>query len=325
MKKKSLFAIFLAIVMLLSLVGCSSAETGSAAESKEETYSVYAVAPESGASWTRFKQGLDKACAELGWESTLVAPQKPYDAVEMAELCDTAVNAGADVIMIFTADTEFFKDTIEAAKEKGVLMISIAKPNPYCDLRVGTDDTNVGENIAQTLVDVMGDKPIKVIEMMSDVTSEGQMHQIEPFEAKLKELAPDAEIVDRIDCSYNAVDGADNLAASYNAHPEANCVISIDGGGSVGCSSFVSDYGIAGEFVVISVEDTAEVLQCLLDGSIQATVANQWDSFAYQAVYFAQDILVNGAELEFNQGVESVVIYPDEVEEYAAAHNISLE
>ncbi len=66
-------------------------------------------------------------------------------------------------------------------------MISIAKPNEYCDLRVGTDDVEMGEDFATALIQAMGDKPIKVIEMMSDVTSEGQMGQIAPFEEKLAE------------------------------------------------------------------------------------------------------------------------------------------
>lgn len=336
-----------AVLMLSAIAGCGSSSSTSSGESAEsadveessedaataegettadagEPKSIYIVAPDSGNAWTRLKQGVDDACAEYGWEGTLMAPTTPYSAVEMAELCSTAVSAGADVIMIFTADTEFFKDVIEEAKEAGVYMISIAKPNEYCDLRVGTNDTEMGENFAIALTEAMGDTPIKVIEMMSDVTSEGQMNQITPFEEKLAELAPDAEIVSRIDCDYNTATAADNMSATYAANPDANCVISIDGDGAVGCASFVNDYDLEGEFVVIGVDDNASVLNCMLEGTITLTVVNQWYEYGYQATQLAYQHLVEGVDLEFNQSVDSLILSPEEVEEYAAENDIDL-
>lgn len=311
-------------IVLIALLTVTTCMMGVSAIAEGETHKVFCVAPDSGSAWTRFKQGLEDACAEIGWEGALLAPTTPYNPVEMAQLCETSVNAGADVIMIFTADTEFFKDVIEDAKSKGVYMISIAKPNEYCDLRVGTDDKAFGENIARALVDQMGDTPIRVIEMMSDVTSEGQMGQINPFEAKLAELAPDAEIVSRIDCSYNTATTADNMSATYIAHPEANCAISIDGDGAVGICSFVTDYGLQDKFVVIGVDDDASILTCMLEGTMSCSVVNQWYQYGYIATMDAYEHIVNGAEFEFNQGVDSLILLPEAVEAYAAENNINL-
>ncbi len=322
MKRMKKLAILMSALMALTCLS-SSVAFAEEAEAKD-SYSVYCIAPDSGSAWTRFKQGLEDACAELGWEGTLLAPTTPYDPVEMGELCETAENAGADVIMIFTADTEFFKDIIEDAKSKGILMISIAKPNEYCDLRVGTDDEEFGHNIAIALTEAMGDTPIKVIEMMSDVTSEGQMGQITPFEEKLAELAPDAEVVSRIDCDYNSANAADNMSATYIANPEANCAISVDGDGAVGICSFVTDYNLEDEFVVIGVDDDASILNCMLEGTMTCSVVNQWYNYAYTATMDAYDILVNGAEYEFNQGVDSLILYPEDVEAYAEENNIDL-
>lgn len=341
MKAKKTIAVLLAIAMMLALLGgCGQSgtqqtqsteaaqteadQTASESTASAKTYKAYCIAPDSGSAWTRFKQGMEDACAELGWEGTLLAPTQPYNAVEMAELCETAVNAGADVIMIFTADTEFFKDVIEDAKAKGVYMISVAKPNEYCDLRVGTDDVAFGENIAKALVEEMGDTPIKVVEMMSDVTSMGQMGQINPFEAKLKELAPDAEIVSRIDCNYNTATAADNMSATYVAHPEANCAISIDGDGAVGISSFVTDYGIQDSFVVIGVDDDASILNCMLEGTMNCSVVNQWYEYGVRCINLSYEHLVNGQDFEFNQGVDSLILHPEEAEAYAIANNIDL-
>lgn len=330
-RMKKFLALAVSVVMGISLIGCGSTTvsdkpTGTTEEKASgDSYTVYCIAPDSGSAWTRFNQGLQDKCEELGWTGNLLAPSTPYDPVEMNELCTTAVNAGADVIMIFTADTELFKDTIEDAKEKGVLMISIAKPNEYCDLRVGTDDKAFGENVAKALVDKMDGKQINVIEMMSDVTSQGQMNQITPFEEKLKELAPDAVIVDRIDCNYNTATAADNMSASYNAHPEANCVISIDGDGAVGCCTFVSEYNLTDSFVVIGVDDDASILQCMLDGTMACSVVNQWYEYGRQATQDAYKILVEGETLEFNQGVDSLILQPEEVEEYAKENNIVMD
>lgn len=317
---KKVIALLLALVMVLSFAACG----GEDAEGKEAT-KVYIVAPQaSGGSWGRLEQGMQDACAEFGWEGVYLAPVTPYDNVAMADLCETAINAGADVLMTFTADESMFVDVLEECKNSGVLTIAIAKPNFACDLRVGTDDTNLGENLAVALVEAMGDNPIHVVELMTDVTSEGQLGQVEPFEAKLMELRPDAVIVGREDSGSSAATAADDLSAMYVATPEMNCAVSFDSMAALGAVSFKTDRSLD-DFMIIGIDDNAEILVNIQQGYIYSTVAQQWYDFGLKAVEIAHDILENGAEYEFFQNIETAIIHQNEVEAYAEENNISLE
>lgn len=347
---KRFLAMAMVCIMLLSLAACSKGDAGNSDESTGsgsntpatqeaddgagneeggevtgEAKKVYIVAPQaSGGSWGRLDQGMQDACAALGWDGTYLAPVTPYDNVAMADLCETAVNAGADVLMTFTADETVFTDVLEGAKERGVLTVAIAKPNFACDLRVGTDDTNLGQNLAEALVEAMGDRPIYVVELMTDVTSEGQLAQVEPFEERLLELRPDAVIVGREDSGSNAATTADDLSAMYVADDNLNCAVSFDSMAAIGAVSFKTDRALD-DFIIIGIDDNAEILVNIRDGYIYSTVAQQWYDFGVTAVNIAQDILENGAEYEFFQNIETIIVHQDEVENYAAENNISLE
>lgn len=318
---KKIIALLLALLMILGLAACGNSEAGA----DEEKMKVYIVAPQaSGGSWGRLDQGMQDACAELGWEGVYLAPVQPYDNVAMADLCETAINAGADVLLTFTADESMFVDVLEECKNSGVLTVAIAKPNFACDLRVGTDDTNLGENMAIALVEAMGDKPIHVVELMTDVTSQGQLNQVTPFEAKLLELRPDAVIVGRENSGSNAATAADDLSAMYVANPEMNCAVSFDSMAALGAVSFKTDRDLD-DFIIIGIDDNAEILINIQQGHIHSTVAQQWYEFGVNAVKIAHDILVNGAEYEFFQNIETAIIGQADVEAYAKENNISLE
>lgn len=343
MKAKKTLAILLTLAMMIALLaGCGqsadtqqtqSTQAAPAAEEKpaeepaavEGGRKVYIVAPQaSGGSWGLLDKGMQDACAALGWEGTYLAPVTPYDNVAMADLCETAINAGADVLMTFTADESMFADVLEECKASGVLTIAVAKPNFACDLRVGTDDANLGENMALALVEAMGDQPIHVVELMTDITSEGQLRQVDPFEAKLMELRPDAVIVGRENSGSNAATAADDLSAMYVANPELNCAVSFDSMAALGAVSFKTDRSLD-DFVIIGIDDNSEILVNLVQGYIESTVAQQWYNFGVTAVNIAHDMLDNGAEYDFFQNIDTVIIHADEAEAYAAEHNISLD
>ena len=77
--------------------------------------------------------------------------------------------------------------------------------------------------------------------------------------------------------------------------------------------------------VEIFIDDNAEILINIQQGHIHSTVAQQWYDFGVNAVKIAHDILVNGAEYDFFQNIETAIIGKDDVETYAKENNISLE
>jgi ABC-type sugar transport system substrate-binding protein len=325
--KRSTCGFLKASALTLSLLLASSL-TAFAADAKAPAKGlkkIYVVAPNAGDSWGRLGQGFMKACKELGWEGHFNAPVTASNkaSIGMVELCEASINAKADVLMVFVQDEALFADVLKRAREKGIYLVALAKPSKDCDLRVGADDANLGQSIAGALVKSMGAKQINVVEMMTDVTSFGQLGQIKPFEEKLAQLAPKAKIVARDDCTSSA-NAADKLSAIYMAHPDLNCMITVASEAVTGAAAFVADRGIKDKFTIVGFDDTAEVLHAVKDGTLACTVSAQWYDIGYAAVQDVNDVLVNGKKLDYSQSIPAKVIYAQDVDAYAKQYGINM-
>lgn len=116
-----------------------------------------------GAAWGRFEAGFLEACEELGWEGHYLAPSTANDYTAMVQLTETALNDGADVLAVCVSDTGLFQEVLQRAKDAGVTLIGAAAGlEGYTSALVGTDAAQLGANTADTLVKLMGDKPIHV-------------------------------------------------------------------------------------------------------------------------------------------------------------------
>lgn len=292
----------------------------------EEPVKAYAVTVMSGgAAWGRFEEGFMEACEELGWEGHYLAPSTANDYTMMVQLTETALNDGADVIAVCVTDQGLFQDVLQRAKDAGVIVVGAAAAvEDLCVAQVGTDTVQLGENTADTLVALMGDEPIYVTAGQTMLANELQNQQVQAFIDRLAEIRPDAVIVDRFECNSVATTSADKLSAMYIAHPELNAVVSFDSYVGLGAASFVSDYGIQDDFMVLGIDDGAENLLAIKNGNMDATIAQQWYEIGRSCITVANDVLA-GKEVEYAQGIPTVAILPDMVDSYAAEAGISLE
>lgn len=313
---KKLLVLVLTLAFLLSMTSALA----------EEPIKAYAITVMSGgAAWGRFEQGFNEAAAELGWESHYLAPSTANDKTAMVQLTETAINDGAKVIAVCVTDQGLFQDVLQRAKDAGVIVIGAAAADPdLCVAQVGTDTVQLGQNTAETLVELMGDTPIYVTAGQTLLADELQNKQVQAFIDRLAELSPDAVIVDRFECNSVATTSADKLSALYVAHPELNAVVSFDSYVGLGATSFVSDYGIEDEFMVLGIDDGAECLLAIKNGTMDATIAQQWYDIGQRCITVAKEVM-DGKEVEYAQPIPTVAITPDMVDDYAANAGISLD
>ncbi|MFR3407589.1 MAG: sugar ABC transporter substrate-binding protein [Christensenellales bacterium] len=314
---KKLVTLVIAIALVLSL------GTLAAAEGPVKAYAVTVMS--GGAAWGRFEEGFMEACEELGWEGHYLAPSTANDYTAMVQLTETALNDGADVLAVCVSDTGLFQEVLQRAKDAGVTLIGAgAGLEGYTSALVGTDAAQLGANTADTLVKLMGDKPIHVAAGQSLLANEMQNIQVQAFIDRLAEIRPDAVVVDRFENNSVASTAADKLSALYIANPELNAVVSFDSYVGIGAASFISDYGIEDDFYGLGIDDGAEVLLCIKNGTLDATIAQQWYEIGKQCVKVAEQVR-NGEEVEYNQGIPTIAILPEDVDAHAAEAGISLE
>lgn len=314
---KKLVTLVIAIALVLSL------GTLAAAEGPVKAYAVTVMS--GGAAWGRFEEGFMEACEELGWEGHYLAPSTANDYTAMVQLTETALNDGADVLAVCVSDTGLFQEVLQRAKDAGVTLIGAAAGlEGYTSALVGTDAAQLGANTADTLVKLMGDKPIHVAAGQTLLANEMQNVQVQSFIDRLAEIRPDAVVVDRFENNSVASTAADKLSALYIANPELNAVVSFDSYVGIGAASFISDYGIEDDFYGLGIDDGAEVLLCIKNGTLDATIAQQWYEIGKQCVKVAEQVR-NGEEVEYNQGIPTIAILPEDVDAHAAEAGISLE
>lgn len=314
---KKLVTLVIAIALVLSL------GTLAAAEGPVKAYAVTVMS--GGAAWGRFEEGFMEACEELGWEGHYLAPSTANDVTAMVQLTETALNDGADVLAVCVSDTGLFQEVLQRANDAGVTVIGVAAGvEEYMSALVGTDAIQLGVNTADTLVKLMGDKPIHVATGQTLLSTEMQNVQVQAFVDRLAEIRPDAVVVDRFENNSVASTAADKLSALYIANPELNAVVSFDSYVGIGAASFISDYGIEDDFYGIGIDDGAEVLLCVKNGTLDATIAQQWYEIGKQCLKVAEQVR-NGEEVEYNQGIPTIAILPEDVDAHAAEAGISLE
>ena len=317
---KKVLSMVLALSMLLSLCVLSSVALA------EDPIQCYAVTVMSGgAAWGRFEEGFNEMCASYGWEGHYLAPANANDGTAMVQLAETALNNGADVLMVCALEPDLFTEVLGRARDQGVTVIGVAGGvDGYTEALVGTDAVSLGYNTAEALVAIAGDNPINVAIGQTMLSSSLQNEQIDAFLVKLAEIAPDAVIVDRFEMNSNASIAADRLSALYVAYPDLNASVSFDSYVGMGAASFVGDYGISDDFFAIGIDDGSEILLCVKDGTLDATIAQQWYEIGKRSVEVSYQLRVEGQELEYKQGVPTVIIYPEDVDAYAEANGIDL-
>lgn len=335
MKKRmlrSVIALLLVAGLAVGLAACSgstpantgNAETKANAESAapakddapaEEKFSVYSFGPMTGgAAWGAFEEGFYAACEELGYEGHYLAPTANNDWGAILNLHETAITNGADAIMDLALDPAAYDDILKRGQEEGVILLGLLNDNEHNVGYIGTDPVGLGAAEAEALCTLMEGKDIYVVAMQTDLSNQGQIEQVDAFEAKLKELRPDAVIVSREACNSSAQTAQDRLSAVCTAHPETNSLVSFDSYAGLGAAAYVSAEGLEDSFTVVGIDAAKEILLCIQDGSMKATVAQAWYTMGYEGVKLIEKVK-NGEEIPWYTDPGTPIVYPENMDE----------
>jgi ribose transport system substrate-binding protein len=320
--KKFLASIILAAVCVTAFAGGNEEKVPKTSKDNLNVYMVTLMS--GGAAWGQAEKGFLAACKANGWTGRYLAPQVMNSETDIVNLVDTALTNGADVLCPIITTEEAFTEVLTRARAKGIPVIAIAAGSPkLADALVGTSGTAMGHDVANALVKAMGNKPIRVVSIQTQLTASIQNDQRNAFEAKLKELRPDAVVVAREECNSNTATAADKLNALQLSHPEINCLVSFDTAAGLGGAAVVEEKRLQGKFTVIGVDDSAEILRAVKAGTMACTVAQQWYEFGVSCVNIAKD-LMDKKEVSYDHTMPTAIIFPQDVDAWAKKYGIDL-
>lgn len=325
---RKLGMIMLAGVMAAGVVmaGCNSAApssetaaSGGASASGEKKTIYFVSLKVGGAAWSQAQQGFEDACKELGWDGYYVAPTTANDSSQMANLCETAMTSQADAILGPLFDKDVFTDIINRAHEQGML---VGTTNTYLDgiedFNIGTDQKNMGVTQAETLIDLVGDKPCKVVWMNQNISGTTVLETYDAFCETLK--GHDNIVIHGIEFDdNNPTTAADKMNNLWKADPQINAVICNDStGASMGVANFIEENGLQDEFYSVGIDASADILNYVMTGALDCTLDQNFYRMGYESVYMLKDIWdAKEVEKKVDSGMNRVTA--DTAVEYGAA------
>lgn len=252
---KKLIALILALVIVLPLVACTPSDGGS---DDDAIHITLITMDQMDVHWVKLEKAADAKVEELKSagkkiEYEWLAPEKKDNAQQIA-MIETAINNGADVIIISVNDSTACNDALQSALDKGIKLIYVdATASLEASAVFATNNYAAGEKAGEAMLGYLADAGITegqigLVSAQAGVQScidrvdgfvsafEGTAFTMSEVQysdgdaVKAQELT-NALIADGVVAVYGANDGATNGAA--NAVKEANA-----NGASILCVGF---------------------------------------------------------------------------------------
>lgn len=338
--KKLLAALLAAAMMAAALAGCGGSDSsstaagasgGAAASGASQTAAgdplefYFISLMTGGAAWSRAEKGFNDACAEFGVNGHYLAPVERNNSVEMAELLDKAVVAKADAVFGVFLSTDMFGPGLLKAREQGAVTASVqlTLPEDYIDFQIGTDQEKIGTEMANALIELAGDKELNVL-FLGGAASEVINLQYAAVEKAL-EGHDNIKVIDIAFDDGSAATANQVLTDQAKTHPELNAVVCQNSSAAtIGTASFIQENGLEDEWITVGIDASADILNYVKAGALDATINQDFYAMGYNCVKMAYEKIVNGTEPQFINDSGCYLIYPDDVDQYAADNGIDL-
>ena len=302
---KKIFALLMAMAMVLSLAACGQkAETKPAEESKPAESAEPAAPADSDIEiavvlktlaseyWGYVKDGCDQAAAELGIKVTVVGPGAESEIEQQVAMIEQQIGAGVDAIICAPNDAGAAANALQAALDQGIPVLSV--------------DTNVGIAGQTSFVGTMNDEAAyqgglwAVDKLGSDINAVIIYGQEGDNTSNLRrsgyEKACEEKGVKVLSAlsGQNTTDGAtktmEDMISSFG--DQIDVVFCHNDDTAIGAMNSCKNAGLT-DVTIVGFDGNASALELIKAGDdyVKATVAQQPTSMGYEAVMAAYKTL----------------------------------
>ena len=324
---KKLLALTLALALALSMVACgapaASAPASTAASTAapaEETLRLTFVLPQAANEiWGVAKEGFEDACKAYGVEATVVAPTKPNDINEMNALVETAIAEGVHGVITQAVNPEGQAPAFAKLDAAGI---------PYCLVNSDAAESNrlgfigtgseLGRIAGEAIVAAMDGEEIRVATalwapsaVLAIDIKDAYYGAFEKNEGGYKEMV-------LIDTQSDQLKATSDYQNAFAANPDINVSINVCGFGAPAAAKAAKEAGKSEDVLIMGIDDVQETLDGIKDGSIFATMTQNFYRMGYQPVQWLTEFQKEGkkpASVVNDSG--TLVVTKENLETYA--------
>ena len=312
---KKLFALFLALIMALSLVACGGGDTATEETTDdtatEETTDDAAAASDveiavvlktlSSEYWGYVKAGCDAAAADLGVKVTVVGPGAESEIEQQVAMIEQQIGAGCDAIVCAPNDAGAAAGALQAALDAGIPVLSV-DTNVGIEGQtsfVGTSNVDAAKQGGLWAAEQAGEGAKAVIIYGQEGDNTSNMRR-EGYEAACEEAG--IEVLAALS-GQNTTDGATKTMEDLlNAYPDQiDIVLCHNDDTAIGAMNACKSAGVE-DMIIVGFDGNQSAVDLILAGEmVKATVAQQPYQMGYQAVEAALKA-INGETLVVDYG-----------------------
>lgn len=330
--KKKLLAMLCIVGLATTAAGCgasgdasttedTNAETGTAAE--EETAEATDAGAEGGTDITigvsfgqnvhpffvAMQKGIEDACADYGVENYNFLAADSSLETQNTQI-ENLITMGSDVILLNPYDSEGVVNSVAAAVDQGVGVITMDIDCEGSTAYLASDNYVIGQMLAEYVIEKLGGEG--QIAIIDGITVSSLKDRTDGFMDTIAES--NIEVVAEQQTAHardTALSSAENI---LQAHPDIDAFVGVNENSGMAILSAVTSANLS-DILITTVDATAENLVAIRDGKVEVGVSQDPYQMGYQAVEQAIK-WYNGEEIE--EFVEIPVEYMtiDNVQEF---------
>ena len=313
---KKLIALFLCIAMTMTFAACRIVIDGEENQSSNKTNASgsigLSVSTQNNPFFVTLVEGAKKAADDLGL--TLSVVDAGDDVTKQVSDVEDLVSKGISVLIINPVDSDAVTGAVEAAKAKGVRVISVdrAVNGVEIDCQIASDNVLGAELATQYIVDLLGEGAV-VAELEGVPGASAAIDRSKGFhniaDAKLNAVAKQTANFDR-------AQGMSVMEKMLQANGGIQGVFAANDEMALGAVEAIS--GAGKDIVVVGFDATDDAIEAIKAGRMAATIAQQPALIGKTAVQNAAK-LMEGQSIPASIPVEVTLVNRDNVESYASA------
>ena len=295
------------IVVLLLASACTPAATSA----PPQEFKVVVIGKSVHSYWSNVEKGVRAAAKDLGLkddQAIFFVPPKEDVAAQMQTM-ETYIAQGATGIAIAPSDPNALEPVIKKATESGIFVTTLDTPpvkGSVSLVYIGTDNFSAGKAAGQAMVKLLPNGGKVGIGRGSD-TALNALQRTDGF----KEGIRGANIV-TLEPVNDKEDPAQALALAnsvISANPDLAGAFGVYGYNGPAWVSAIKEAKKVGQIKLVSFDATADIINGIKEGVIDATVAQREFDMGYKSVQFIYKISKDGKDKAIaDMGVKDGVI-----------------
>ena len=326
---KKLFALFLAMIMALSLVACgggdtatddtatddtATEDTGDAAATSDIEVAVV-LKTLSSEYWGYVEAGCKAAAEKLGISVNVVGPGAESDIEGQVSMIEQQIGAGCDAIVCAPNDAGAAGAALQTAIDQGIPVLAVDTnvgiEGQTCF--VGTSNVDAAYEGGKWAIEQVGSDAKAVIIYGQEGDNTSNMRR-EGYEKACEEAG--VEVLDALS-GQNTTDGATKtMEDMLNAHPgEIDIVLCHNDDTAIGAMNACKNAGVT-DITIVGFDGNESAVELILAGEmVKATVAQQPYEMGYQVVEAAVKA-INGEDVDETINAPVEVVTAENGQEY---------